>query len=257
MKLKNLIAVASRGNGLSFADKFAFDLKQTIEEKAEQNNFAPSKWLKPSSMNCNRQMYYVRREMPITAPAKTSANLVGICENGTDRHAKIQEYLTLMQNKGYEYLDVETYVKEHNLKDIKIYGKYGLETACFNTKLNMSFRTDGLLRKDGKTVIFEFKTENDFGFFKRADYAEKHKNQGIAYSLCFGIPDVLFLYENRATLDKKAYMMKVTKEMADELLYNISIVENAVRKGVLPAGCNDTKVCQYCPYVDHCRRNEA
>ena len=107
----------------------------------------PSNYYKPSSLMCMRQMYFTRKGIQPEEEAK-DPTLIGICESGTDRHDRIQHVLAAMKDLGmeFEYIDVETYVKEHNLVDIEIKEKKGMETKCFNKRYNISFLTVGIIR---------------------------------------------------------------------------------------------------------------
>ena len=83
--------------------------------------YKPSIYYKPSSLVCLRQMYFTRKGIPPEDEIK-DPSFIGICESGSDRHNRIQNVLSHMKDLGmeFEYIDVETYVKEHNLTDIEI-----------------------------------------------------------------------------------------------------------------------------------------
>lgn len=145
---------------------------------------------------------------------KASYQLEGICESGTDRHIRIQQAIENMKNVlniDVEYIDVAEFVKQRNLTDLEIREKSGMETKLYHKKLNMSFMTDGIIRYKGKYFIFEFKTETSDKFYQRKGVDKKHYNQATAYSIAFKLDKVLFIYENRNTLEKKAYIKEVTE----------------------------------------------
>ena len=145
---------------------------------------------------------------------KASYQLEGICESGTDGHIRIQQAIENMKNVlniDVEYIDVAEFVKQRNLTDLEIREKSGMETKLYHKKLNMSFMTDGIIRYKGKYFIFEFKTETSDKFYQRKGVDKKHYNQATAYSIAFKLDKVLFIYENRNTLDKKAYIKEVTE----------------------------------------------
>ena len=145
---------------------------------------------------------------------KASYQLEGICESGTDTHIRIQQAIENMKNVlniDVEYIDVAEFVKQRNLTDLEIREKSGMETKLYHKKLNMSFMTDGIIRYKGKYFIFEFKTETSDKFYQRKGVDKKHYNQATAYSIAFKLDKVLFIDENRNTLDKKAYIKEVTE----------------------------------------------
>lgn len=145
---------------------------------------------------------------------KASYQLEGICESGTDGHIRILQAIENMKNVlniDVEYIDVAEFVKQRNLTDLEIREKSGMETKLYHKKLNMSFMTDGIIRYKGKYFIFEFKTETSDKFYQRKGVDKKHYNQATAYSIAFKLDKVLFIYENRNTLDKKAYIKEVTE----------------------------------------------
>ena len=249
-----LIDIAN--NELPIEQQFLNDLKTSIEKYAEQNSVKPSQTYKPRSMNCVRQMtYQVLGIEPDNG--KASFQLQGICESGTDRHIRIQEAIENMKNIlniDCEYIDVAEFVKQRNLQDLEIKGKSGMECKLYHTKLNMSFMCDGIIKYKSKYFIFEFKTETSNKFFKRTDVDASHYNQATAYSIAFGINQVLFVYENRDTLDKKAYIREVTDEMKEELIGKIEYCDSYVKKLKAPPKPQDVpkKACTYCNYRRKC-----
>ena len=92
---------------------FAEDMKKCIETLNANHKISP--YYKPSSLSCIRNMYYQRTETE-TDNMPVSADLVGIGESGTDRHQRIQYYISKMSSLGIdcEYVDVAEYIKENN-----------------------------------------------------------------------------------------------------------------------------------------------
>ena len=130
-------------------------------------------------------MYFTRKGIEPEKENKTASG-IGILESGTDRHDRIQHVLDSMKDLGmeFEYIDVETYVKEHNLSDIEIIEKKGMETKCFNKRYNMSFLTDGIIKylPENKYYIFEFKTEISQKFQSREKEELLHIVEGLSES---------------------------------------------------------------------------
>lgn len=240
-------------------------------------DYKPSIYYKPSSLICMRQMYFVRKGVE-PEEEKKDPSFIGICESGTDRHDRIQRVLNEMKGLGmeFEYIDVETYVKEHNLVDIEIKEKKGMETHCFNKRYNMSFFTDGIIKyiPENKYFIFEYKTEVSQKFNSREKEELMHQTQAACYSLNFGIPDTLFVYEDRNFCNKKPFLYHVTEEdkrvkvvdkikKCEEYVNSNTVPPKITNKDIDPnfVGGRDrvtgpsAKVCEYCRYKRECSKH--
>ena len=160
-------------------------------------------------------------------------------------------------NIDVEYIDVAEFVKQRNLTDLEIREKSGMETKLYHKKLNMSFMTDGIIRYKGKYFIFEFKTETSDKFYQRKGVDKKHYNQATAYSIAFKLDKVLFIYENRNTLDKKAYIKEVTEEERQELIDRINYCNDCIYDDKIPPIPEDMdkRNCRYCAYQIYCRED--
>lgn len=243
---------------LSVERQFLNDLKASIEKQDQKNGRKPSQTYKPSSLHCIRNMYY----QVIGAEAKgerASCELIGICESGTDRHERLQRAVAEMKenNIDCEYCDVAEYVKSHDLTDIDIVSQQGMETKLYHKKYNMSFLCDGIIRYKGKYYILEIKTETNNKFWDRSGVNPDHILQGTAYSLAFGIDDVLFLYECRDNCGKKAFMLEVTDEMRNALVQKIFECDKHIEEGTVPDKPLDIskKACAYCGYSERCKQD--
>lgn len=243
-------------NDIPVEKQFLNDLKASIEKQDQKNGRKPSQTYKPSSLHCIRNMYYQVSGVDAQGE-RASCELVGICESGTDRHERLQIAVTEMQNNGIdcEYCDVAEYVKSHNLDNIEIVSKQGMETKLYHKEYNMSFLCDGIIRYKGKYYILEIKTETNNKFWDRQGVNPDHILQGTAYSLAFGIDEVLFLYECRDTCSKKAFMLEVTDEMRSNLVQKILECNGYVESKVAPPKPVDIskKACAYCGYSERCK----
>ena len=257
--LKNVMRLIDVANNeLPIEKQFLNDLCNSIEKSAEQNSRKPSQTYKPSGMNCDRAMVY---QVLGVEPDKSRASyqLEGICESGTDRHIRIQQAIGNIHDVlgvDCEYINVADFVKQRNIPDLEIVGQSGMETKLYHKKLNMSFMCDGIIKYKGKYYIFEFKTETSNKFYSRTDVDPSHYNQATAYSLAFGINQVLFVYESRDTLDKKAFLFTVTDDMKQNLIGRISYCDDYVSKLKAPPNPKDVqkKTCTYCIYKHQCRK---
>jgi CRISPR/Cas system-associated exonuclease Cas4 (RecB family) len=118
----------------------------------------------------------------------------------------------------------------------------------------MSFLCDGIIKYRGHYYILEIKTEASFKFNERKGVDPSHYHQATAYSIAFGINDVLFLYECRDNCSKKAFMLHVTDDMKQELLSYIEECDSYIKKLKVPPIPENVpkKACSYCNYKGRC-----
>lgn len=258
--LKNIHRmIAQAQTAAPVADQFVADLEMTIEKEFAKEKREPSRKYKPSSMQCIRNMYYQIVGADIDED-RVSASLVGILQTGTDRHAHIQEAVTKMKehNIDCEYIDVEDFIKIRNLDYLEIVERDGYEVKLYHKDLNLSFLCDGIIKYKNRYYILEIKTETVYKWTSRKEVAKEHYTQCAAYSVSFGIDEVLVLYENRDVSSKKAYTMTVTDEMRNELvLSKIEECDNYVEQKMTPPKPADIskKICQYCSYQTQCKKD--
>ena len=239
---------------------FLNDLKRSIEMSNDKNKRKPSMTYKPSSMNCIRNMFYQRTG---AEQDETSSSYVGIgiCNSGSDTHVRIQTAVMDMINNGMqcEWVDVAKFIKSRELDylEVREQSAAGTETKLFHKTLNMSFMCDGIISYKNRYYVLEIKTENSNKFFSRTGVNPDHYNQAIAYSLSFKIPEVLFVYISRDTLDMKCFLYKVTDDMQHELSARIMDCEGYVSRLIAPPKPADVskKTCEYCSYKSRCRKD--
>lgn len=252
---KLLSKVETARTPVAIEKEFVKDFESAIEESVKSDVHIPSKTFKPSSLGgCERNLYFqLTGVTPIADNA--SSMLTGICESGTDRHIRIQQHIIDMKKYGFdcEYIDIETFVKSRNLIDIDIVSKDGIETKCYNKKYNISFLTDGIIKYKNKYYILEIKTETDRKYWEHKDVRPEHIAQGITYKISFGIDEVMYLYENRSTTNHKAYLLKITDEMTNNILDKMARVNKCVEDGIVPEKTDESK-CTYCGYKKECKK---
>lgn len=259
--LKNVAKlIASAKEEIPIEQQFLNDLKRSIEIDADSGYSLPSRTYKPSGMNCIRASYY---QVSGIEPDKSSSNytLVGICNSGTDIHVRIQTAVERMKENGMdcEYIDVQQFVNSRRLTDtLQIVSKNGMETKLYHKKLNMSFMCDGIIRYKNHYYILELKTENSYKFMNRKGVDPSHYHQGTAYSIAFGLDEVLFVYISRDVLDMKAFMFNVTDEMKQELIGYITDCDGYVSRKIVPPKPEDVarKICNYCIYKTQCGKDK-
>ena len=241
---------------------FLSDLKRSIELTDRANRRKPSMTYKPSSMHCIRNMYFQRTGAE-QDEGESSYTLIGICNSGSDIHQRIQQAVLDMAQNGMdcEYVNVADYVRARGLDYLEIvkepdpeHGDY--ETKLFHKELQLSFLCDGIIRYKGKYYILELKTESSSKFMMRKGVDPKHYNQGTAYSVAFGIDEVVFIYINRDVLDMKAFLFVPTEEMKSNLTKLVHDCEEYVVDGKVPPKPIDIprQVCEYCAYKGECRK---
>lgn len=253
-KLAKLVSGASED--LPIEKQFVRDFEQSVILSDARETRIPSRTFKPSSLGgCSRNIYF--QLMGVTPEKEgASAELIGICESGTDRHIRIQQHIIDMKNYGIdcEYVDVEDFVHSRGLTDIEIVSKSGIETKCYNKKYNISFLTDGLIKYKGQYFILEIKTETSRKYWEHKDTRSEHLAQGVAYYLSFGIDQVMYFYENRDTLNHKAYVTKFTEFIAGGLVEKMADINRCVEMGMVPPKIEDKKKCAYCAYKKECAK---
>lgn len=238
--------------------EFLNDLKRSIEMTEESGNQKPSQTYKPSGMNCIRQSYY---QIMGFNPDGNNTNYTGIaiCETGTDRHIRIQNAVATMKKNGMdcEYVDVAKFVKTRKLDYLEIRSQVGNETKLYHKTLNISFMCDGIIKYHNHYYIIEFKTEGSSKFFSRKGVDHSHYNQAICYSMALNLPEVLFVYISRDTLDMKAYIYTVTDEMKNNIISYIEECDGYIKRKIAPPIPKDIerKTCSYCPYISQCRKD--
>lgn len=241
----------------SIEQQFLDDLISSIEKDSIKEMHSPSQTYKPSGMNCMRQSFYIILNVYAPPELQNYCNC-GICESGTDRHERIQKAIAGMKGNGFdcEYIDVETFIKQHDLQDLEVKSKCGMETKVYNKKLNMSFLTDGIVRYKQRYFIFEFKTEVSQKFRSRVGIDPVHISQGTAYSDAFKIDDVMFLYENRDTCEKKIFLLEVTEQDRFNRIHKyIEDCNQYISNKIVPPMPQDPailKKCRYCMYKARC-----
>jgi len=238
--------------------EFLADLKRSIEMTEDKNKRKPSQSYKPSSMNCIRGMYYQMKGVE-PDPASSNYTLVGICNSGTDIHERVQKYVDDMKNNNIdcEYISVADFVTSRNLHYLDIISQNGMETKLFHKDLHMSFLCDGIIRYKGHYYILELKTESVYKWQNRQGVDPKHYLQGTAYSVAFGIDQVLFVYINRDVLDLKSFMFNVTDDMKTDLVGRIEECDGYVGRSIAPPKPDNagTKLCAYCSYKGTCKND--
>ena len=232
---------------------FLTDLKATVSACNPPSR--RSAYFKPSSLQCMRIMYFDRIQAPLDK-SLTDYSSARICETGSNSHECIQYYVSKMKDfgKDWEFVDVETYIKEHNIDYLTIRNKKTYETHLLDTRYGISFLCDGIVKHEGKYYILEIKTETDDKGLGRDEADPYHKLQSVSYSLSLKLNDIIWLYEERNFCCPKSFHTVVTDEDRLALVQRFETVEQAVKDLTPPDKCTSRKTCVYCPYKTVCKQ---
>lgn len=241
---------------------FLQDVMRGIEQYDKLNSHKPSKWYKPSSLKCLRQMYFMRTE---TEPdiEFTDYNSIGMADTGTRRHVAIQTVLENLKTMGYdwEYVDVEQYVTQKQVQGkctaLQIVGKNGAETKLFNPVIGLMFLCDGIVKRlsTGQYYLFEFKNQISFKVNDKTCVDEEHLAQVSAYCAELDLEQAFVLYENRDNCSLECpELLTVTPKMKQDFYDKILTCEGYVERLIPPPKCTDTKTCRWCKYKTACRK---
>lgn len=239
-------------------DQFLDDLESTMQRISLKESRKPSQTYKPSSLGgCKRNMFFQVTGAEPDPDEPDSPSLIGICESGSNRHVEIQTWVSRMKEAGFdcEWVDVGEWIKSRKPEGTIVKNKSGMETKCYNEILNVSFLCDGVIRYKGHYYILEIKTEDHFKYTGQVKPFDKHEVQATAYSVCLGIDDIIFLYEDRNYCIKKPYLFHITQEMKQDLVIaEIEEVEGYRREGKVPPKSTKSADCRYCSYKKECRK---
>lgn len=252
--MKTLMSlINSKVESLSVEESFLNDLKKTVSKMNPQK--PSSTHYRPSALNCMRLMYFDKIQAPKDSYVCEYSD-ARIPETGTASHEAIQYYVSKMQECGIdcEWVDVETYIKENKLDYLELKSKKEFETKLYDTRYDISFMCDGIIKYKGKYYILEIKTETDFKGGNRDSADENHRKQSVCYSLSLGIRDIIWLYEERNFCTPKTFHTVVTEEEIADLLLVFETVENAVKEMIPPEKPQLKKCCQYCSYTNECKK---
>jgi len=148
---------------------------------------------------------------------------------------------------------VSDYVASRPELGLKVISQRGHETKLVHDAYNMSFMCDGLILFRSTLYVLEVKTELARKWHLRTQPAQKAVVQGACYALCLGVPDILYVYENRDTLQKKVFTLHVTDEMTKTLVLDVmEEVNRALETQEPPPRTVDTAECKYCMFSHTC-----
>lgn len=259
MGLKDLAGMIAekKGDDVLFEEAFLESYNKTlIEDEAKRQQAVPTDYFRPSSLGggCKRMLWYQRKGMPKDAEER-SPILIGICDSGTDRHARIQDIVAKME--GVVTLDIEDVVKEAKQAGVNSefvgWNSDHTEARCKNDDLSIFFQADGAFKFMGRECLLEIKTINSFGFKKLNAPKPEHLRQATCYAMGLNMKWVLFFYEDRNFTDHKLFLVEITDELKEEIRNKVDDVNNYIAENKLPPKEEDK--CQYCLYKELCGKD--
>lgn len=203
----------------------------------------PSPYISPSGLSCPIDMAFKLQGIP-TEDSKESFQSRQFADNGTDRHDRIQEFLS----KTPYWVDVAEYVKEKGLP-LTIVEQVGHEVLLVSDEYRTRFRCDGILLIEGEYYVLEIKTERGSQTAKRTGPSENHYLQGLTYTMLLDVNKIMWVYEGREYLEQKPFVQVVAEKEKDYIKeYIKNIIANVDTPENLPF---DKKGCRYSSYTKY------
>lgn len=253
---KDIIKLINTSNTpKSLGEQFVADVNRYFQLSKEV--YTPSKTIKPSSLGgCLREQFFILMGVERDPGKLEDPNMVTIQQSGNDRHNRLQN--ACQDAKNYHlpivWLDPEKEVAMANQLGIRtrIKRRDGNELLCYNEDYHMNFKCDGIIKYQNIKMILEIKTEEHFKWLARVCADPKHEYQAISYSLCFGIDNVMFLYENRNLTNRKAYHVSVNEEQKKQVSDRVKTLLQYKNNLIVPE--KNKNKCTYCNYKQACRK---
>jgi CRISPR/Cas system-associated exonuclease Cas4 (RecB family) len=260
MGLKEIARMVNEHNReKDLAEEFGLYFNEAIVRIYQERNRGrkPSRNYKPSSLGgCLRNNYFQLIGADLDKENNSTVTGIGMAESGTDRHKRLQDVIVRMEGLGYpiKWVDIDDYLKSNSVPGTVMVSKKGYEYKLKNDIYKISFLSDGVIKIRNKVYsIIEIKTEASFKWRDRISPEENHIVQAACYSLCLGIDNVIFIYENRDFCNKKYFLYKVTEEDKQGIIDIIETCNNYVRENVVPPKTDNEGNCTYCQYKEICK----
>lgn len=218
-------------------------LDKLFKEFKEVKGTVPSPYISPSGLNCPMDMAFKLKGIP-TDDTKESFQSRQFAVHGTDRHARIQEFLS----ETPYWVNVAEYVRSKNLP-LTIVEEQGYEVLLVSEEYKTRFRCDGILLINGEYYVLEIKTEKGSQNAKRTGPAEEHYLQGLAYAMLLDVNKIMWIYEGRDQLQQKPFVQVITQKEKDYIkAYIKNIIANVDTPENLPYDKKSYRFSQYNEY---------
>lgn len=125
----------------------------------------------------------------------------------------------------------------------------------------ISGRADAIIGFEGKPYVLDIKSIASFGFQKLNEPKDEHIKQLQLYLHYFKIPQGILLYENKDTQELKEFLIRYDPKLVQGLLEEFEALREQIKKDIIPMipaklGGWPRWPCQYCEYLDLCKRVE-
>lgn len=244
----------------------AYDNFRKLFTNKKEDCSIPSKYITPSGLQCPVSVAF-KLQGVVPSPEYKSIQDEGYTTSGESRHKTIQHFL--VNQPEIEWVDIEQYVKEHNLPfdvsydyDVKqLSQKYNVPVneACkildsyekVLTHRNglIKFKLDGLIKYRNEYYIVEIKTVGT-SKFKKAPLVE-HQAQGICYSMLMNISKIIWIYEDRSYFDHIIVFQECTEQEQDNMNNYLNMI--VCNKDTPEKLQRNTNCCNTCRYKSYCR----
>lgn len=218
-----------------------------LREAHTVNITAPSKCISPSGLDCQVFNAWKLVGAP-TTPQRESFASSSFADAGTDRHARIQQFLSQTEY----WKDIKEYIAESHLEsELDVLATEGYETLLYSKKYNARFRLDGLLSIEGDPYVLEIKTERQSANTFRKGPEPKHVKQGLFYALALHTKAILWLYEGRDFLEQKCFVQPVSQQDLTDISNYVSDISKYKNSPQMLE--RNTKACNLCIYKNYCK----
>ena len=258
MAFKKAVDVAAAQNTVSNsseASRFLAMYKTNVRDGLLSDMHMPSKTFAPSSLRCKRQQWFRLRGTKPDVFNEPDVTLDFIADLGTHCHENIQSNLEKFLGDGW--LDVESYLKDHNPGYSYTCEKSGYETRIKVDNPAIKFACDGLIRFEGEIYLLEIKTSERKSMEKLVMPKSEHLDQIKCYCTLLNVENAMVVYQDRQYGSLKCFTYHVSD---DDRKYILDIFEDVyihVKRNIVPSAlpvgdkwCNSS----YCRYFKTCRK---
>jgi len=246
------------------SDMFLKDFTSFVIQHSKDTRRASSLTIKPSSFyKCYRQLWYKHNNFPEKYRATDIRGPLRLM-HGTYVHNMVQdELLKNMDGRGVgvlSYKDLVVYkesngliefTEDHDSSDMEVKFRDYRHTDTFP----VSAMVDGVIEYDNLQYIFEFKTINTRDFNHLFQPLPNHKVQGGLYSLCLGIPRVMFMYFDKNRDDVKVFIEEYKETQLSWVRNRLRDIDRFLSSEDLAPKEEGEANCKYCPYTKICEKD--
>lgn len=226
------------------------------EEIVAANNEVKHRTFAPSSFKCDRINWFRLRGVQPDRIENPDKGLQFTADIGSACHEIIQSRLASCNIEGFEYLDVEEYLKTSGFPYKYTVTRKGHECLIEIDDPPVRFAVDGLIKFKGTVYLLEIKT-SEFGSFNDiVNIKERHLAQVKCYLALLNISNGLVLYMDRQYGGTKCFEIKVSESerhsVLDKMRHIQSLAAASIAPDKLPSG-DSLCSANMCPYYKKCK----